>query len=690
MTVVVVTWNSRPHLAALIDSLPDGLEGIPRWQLVVVDNDSQDGTPDEVQHLWPSAHVVRMGRNAGYAAAINAGVDAAGQDDIVVVMNPDLRLEPGCVAALTSELSDHVGLTFPGFTSEDGSLSTSIRREPSVARVWAEALLGGRRAAALGLSETVGAAEEYAAPHDIEWATGAMLAISPACRAAVGAWDESFFLYSEEVDYCRRVREVGFRVRFVPRARAMHASGPYGSDPALWRILIRNRAIDFRRHHGRVRSVLFQAGLATGQVLRSPGSAAHRGAIGAALARSQPSKPRATRRSESTDPPGFIWFAAQDWWYHNQAHSDFQLMRHVATTRRVLVVNSLGLRLPRRGSSTNPARRILRKARSTAKFIRRPVPAVPGFHVMTPVILPLYGEGRGARLNAWLIRQQVRVAARLVGISRDPDIGVTIPTAWPVVSQMDRASLVFNRSDLQSAFPEADGEWVRTLEEQLLTHSDRVLYVSHELMRMDRDLVGDRAVFLDHGVEVEHFVPGGDLDSAVARLPRPRIGFFGGLDDYVVDMDLLRKTAAELPDVQLVLVGDATCSMDELCALPNVHWLGHRSYTDIPSLGRGFDVALMPWLDNEWIRFANPIKLKEYLALGLTVVTTDYPEVDAYRDRVRVAKTRDDFVTLIREALSEPGDPPELRASVLGDTWQARAATLTNLTHEIKESRCAE
>lgn len=381
---------------------------------------------------------------------------------------------------------------------------------------------------------------------------------------------------------------------------------------------------------------------------------------------------------------GMIWFAAQDWWYHNQAHSDFQLMKAVAQSRPVLVVNSLGLRVPRPGATTHPLRRILRKLRSMGKFLRTPIGDLPRFHVLTPVLLPFYGDGRLARLGARFVRLQVRLAARLAGLPSRPAIGVTIPSAWPVVRDMPRSALLFNRSDLHSAFPEADGRWVASLEAALLEHSDRVLYVSHELMRHDADAVGDRAVFLDHGVELERFSTDQPVHPDVAEIPAPRVGFFGGLDDYVVDMDLLLKTAREVPEASLVLIGDATCPMDELTALPNVHWLGHRPYETIPSLGLGFDVALMPWLDNEWIRFANPIKLKEYLALGLPVVSTEYPEVDAYRGVVRVAPTRDDFTLLVREAVADPGDAKGRRAFVQPYSWAGRAAVLTNAIDEIK------
>lgn len=380
---------------------------------------------------------------------------------------------------------------------------------------------------------------------------------------------------------------------------------------------------------------------------------------------------------------GFIWFAAQDWWYHNRAHSDFQLMKEVSREQPVLVVNSLGLRTPKPGISTNPVRRIFRKLRSMSKLLRRPVPELPDFWVMTPIFLPIYGDGTLARLNARMIRFQVTTAARIAGLPKVSAIGVTIPTAWPVVSKMRRTSLVFNRSDLHSAFPEANGEWVAALEDALLSESDRVLYVSHALMEHDSKTVGHRAFFLDHGVDLERFSPGGPLASEYSNIPAPRVGFFGGLDDYVVDFELLELTAREIPEASLVLVGDATCSMDSLTSMPNVYWLGHRPYESIPSLGRGFDVALMPWLDNEWIQFANPIKLKEYLALGLPVVSTEYPEVDTYRSQIRVAKNRDEFPELVRQALADPGDSSTRYKFVEPYSWRGRADALLGLTRKL-------
>ncbi len=389
------------------------------------------------------------------------------------------------------------------------------------------------------------------------------------------------------------------------------------------------------------------------------------------------------RSASDTTGPGWICFSAQDWWYHNRAHSDFQLMRRVAQRRPVLFINSIGMRTPVPGRSTQVTRRILRKARSVLRSLRQPLADTPGFHVLTPVILPFYGSSTLRAVNAWLVRNQVRLAAKRLGI--DPDdavLLVTIPTAWDVVRPMSRRALLANRSDRHSAFEETNQDLIRELENQLLINSDVVLYTSHSLMNTEQSLSGDRAVFFDHGVDFDRFaVERGAPPADLADIPRPIVGFFGGIDDYIVDLDLLRRVAQELPDCSLVLIGDATCPIDDLLSLPNVHWLGFRPYEDIPAHGAEFDVALMPWLRNDWIEHSNPIKLKEYLALGLPVVSTDFPEVHYYSDAIAIARDADHFVGLVREALqgNALGTEQTRRARVEGSTWDRQADALVAL-----------
>jgi len=376
-----------------------------------------------------------------------------------------------------------------------------------------------------------------------------------------------------------------------------------------------------------------------------------------------------------------------DWWYKSHAHSEVQLMLRVAQRRRVVFVNSIGMRMPVPGRTSQPLGRIVDKAKSVAKFLRRPVPELDQFYVLSPLSLPFYGSRAGRVVNQWLVRLQLVAVLWWLDI-RAPIYMVTMPTAWDVIRPLRRRALVLNRSDRFSTLPDVDQAFIASLERQLLAASDCVLFVSRTMMDEDSPLVNGRIVFLDHGVDLEHFTHRDDAEIPpdLTGIARPRVGYFGNIADYRVDMDLLERVAKELPDAQLVLVGESTAPMARFDALENVHWLGPRPYDEIPAYGSGFDVGLMPYLRNEWIRHSNPIKLKEYLALGLPVVSTEVPEVARYTDWLFMATDEDDFVAKVRAALAgqAPSDPAGRRAAMEPYSWDGRADELVQVAESLR------
>ncbi|MDQ3405873.1 MAG: glycosyltransferase [Actinomycetota bacterium] len=674
VAVVIVTYNSAEVIADCLRALPDALAGVAESRVIVVDNASTDGTADLVTSMDAEVKVVRRAGNDGFAAGVNAGIaHAAGCD--VLVLNADIRLSPGSVATLVAATGPGVGVVAPKLTDVDGRVQHSLRRSPTALRTLGEAVLGGTRAGRFGpLGETITAPGSYERAGTVDWVTGAAWLATRDCLDAVGALEERYLLYSEETDFMLRAGEAGFAVRYEPAAHAVHLGGEVLTSPRLWSLMVGNKVRLHRERFGGGAAVRMWLAVFLDNALR--GSTRHRAALRDLLRLR--TWPAGLSASDNSGPP-YVCFSAQDWWYHNQAHSDFQLMRRVAEHRKVLLVNSIGLRMPTPGKSTQFLRRIFRKLGSVAKLVRRPLPDVPGYHVMTPLPLPFYGKPWVRKINAILVRAQVRAVCLALGM-RAPVVVATIPTAWDVVEPMSRRGLIYNRSDRHSAFPEADQAAIAALENKLLAGSDHVLYVSRELQAEDAHATGHRGFFLDHGVDLHHFRRRDELPADLAAIPGPRIGFFGGLDDYLVDFDLLERIAKEIPEASLVLIGDATISMDRFAGYPNVHWLDFRPYAQIPAYGSGFDVALMPWQDNDWIKHANPIKLKEYLALGLAVVSTDFPEVRHYADRIRVA-SHDDFVSAIRETLADGGlsTPDDRRASVLPSSWDSRANQLMDL-----------
>ena len=268
--VVVVTYNSADHILALLDSLP-AAAGHLRIRCVVVDNGSRDGT---VELLGPRRDVtlIETGRNLGYAGGINVARTMCGPCSSILILNPDLELEPGAIVQLYAALhSPGVGVAVPMLLNEDGSRCFTLRREPSPARALGDALFGGRFPARPGwMSEIVWEDGAYHRPADVAWACGAALLVSSECDATVGDWDsERFFLYSEETDFFKRARGCGYRVRSVPEAYVSHARGGSGTTPALGALSAVNRIRYYEKHHGRVMSSLFRTGVRIHYLLRS-------------------------------------------------------------------------------------------------------------------------------------------------------------------------------------------------------------------------------------------------------------------------------------------------------------------------------------------------------------------------------------------------------------------------------------
>lgn len=284
VAVVVVTYHSEPLLADLIDSFEAGLAGV-RWHLTVADNDSADGTVPTLRKLAPEATIVEMGANRGYAAGINAAVAAAAPHTAVLVLNPDVRLRPGCVQTLLASLrTPGTGIAVPRLVDGDGALIESMRREPAIRRTLADALLGATRAGRTALGEVVTDERRYAGPAVTDWAEGSTQLISAECWQACGPWDESFFLYSEETEFALRARDAGFATRYTPGAQAVHLEGGSGTSPGLWRLLVLNRVRLYRRRHGRLLAAGFWAAVLLRETTRAVlGRPTNRAAVRALL-----------------------------------------------------------------------------------------------------------------------------------------------------------------------------------------------------------------------------------------------------------------------------------------------------------------------------------------------------------------------------------------------------------------------
>lgn len=249
VAVIIVTHQSELDIDDVIASLrPETKEQSIR--VVIADNASTDATVSHARR-HEDVVVVETGGNLGYAAAINRAMSEAGESESFLVLNPDLHVHRQCVSRLRQRLSNsRAGIVVPAILSPAGQRTQSLRREPSLTRSLGDALFGRRWVARPAwLSETVRSSSAYSAAHRIEWATGAAALISRQAVQRAGLWDESYFLYSEETDYFKSVRDLGLEVWYEPSAHVTHSEGGSGRSPELVALTVVNAVRYMEKHH---------------------------------------------------------------------------------------------------------------------------------------------------------------------------------------------------------------------------------------------------------------------------------------------------------------------------------------------------------------------------------------------------------------------------------------------------------
>ena len=364
---------------------------------------------------------------------------------------------------------------------------------------------------------------------------------------------------------------------------------------------------------------------------------------------------------------GVICFGGVDWWYHNRGHFDLQMMAQLSRSVPVLYVNSIGMRVPRVDEGRVFARRLLRKLNS----IRRGFVAE---HERFGVLTPFTAPGKYARsLTRLFVKAQIIAACKQMNII-NPLIWVACPPAVEIIDELNTVGVVYQRTDRFEAFPGVDIERVLRHDHELKQRADLTVFCSRSLSDNESEQCR-AAAFIDHGVDYDRFASPGTEPADLESIAHPRVGFVGGIDAHTFDPRLFVETADRLPDVNFVMVGD--CSLPGgWCDPSNVHFLGRKPYEEVCDYMAACDVLIMPWNRGDWIQACNPVKLKEYLAVGRPVVSTWFPELDYYEPFIRIANDASEFAEQISDAIESPGIDPGQQERVRNETWTAKAKLL--------------
>ncbi|MDQ2746869.1 MAG: glycosyltransferase [Acidobacteriota bacterium] len=357
--------------------------------------------------------------------------------------------------------------------------------------------------------------------------------------------------------------------------------------------------------------------------------------------------------------------------------SKTHLMRVLSKENRVLWINSLANRMPT--ASSKDLSRIVKKLRSFSEPIRE---VEPNIFVLNPLAIPAYGTAAVRRFNEKFLLRQIKKAMRKLDFKRPINM-IFNPAAGLLAGKLGESELIYYCVDEYMAFTGA-AKGLREIEQSLFKKADLVIVSAEKLYESKKDYNPNTHI-IRHGVDFNYFRTALDEETKIPDdikdLPKPIIGFYGLLADWI-DYELIKKVAAHFQNGSVVLIGKITVDGERkvkiLDNIENIHFLGRKPYAELAAYCKGFDVALNPFEINQLTLAANPLKVREYLAAGLEVVSTDIPEVRIL-NYCRIGETHTDFIRQIEESLAQPPSRKSVSDSVKAESWEARINELREI-----------
>ena len=358
------------------------------------------------------------------------------------------------------------------------------------------------------------------------------------------------------------------------------------------------------------------------------------------------------------------------------------IMRRLAKRNRVLWVNSIGNRNPT--ASVRDLKRSVKKLRDFSRGCRR---LDDNLFLFSPLAVPFHGNALARWINQRCLAWSLRRVCRKLGY-KNPITWSFLPSSADVVGALGEQRIIYHCVDEFSEFTGTDKAAILNMERRLIEKSD-VVFVSSGPLYETKRRHNPNTFLITHGVDVEHFrqacLPETKVPHDIASLRHPVIGFFGLIADWV-DLNLVRYLAVARPDWSIALIGKVDTDLTPVRDLENVHLIGRRDYQDLPAYCKGMDVAILPFVVNELTLAANPLKLREYLAAGLPVVTTAIPEAERLGKVLRIGESYQHFLEQIQAELVGGGKGPQLSISKTMDSesWDSKVDELSTIVLNLK------
>ncbi len=261
MSIVIVSWNVKDLLRRCLVSILEALElGQARSlvsEVIVVDNASSDGSPEMVQAEFPQIRLIANEQNEGFTKGNNQGI-AASDGRFILLLNPDTEVVEDALGRMVTYMEEHpeVGALGPQLLYPDGRVQFSRRRFPELRTAFVESTFLQPWFADSGTLKRYHVLDRSDdQTQEVDWLVGACLMVRRTAVEEVGLLDERFFMYSEEMDWCYRARQQGWKVVYLPEARVIHHEGKSSEQvlPVRHVQFQRSKVLFFKKHHGRLK-----------------------------------------------------------------------------------------------------------------------------------------------------------------------------------------------------------------------------------------------------------------------------------------------------------------------------------------------------------------------------------------------------------------------------------------------------
>lgn len=372
--------------------------------------------------------------------------------------------------------------------------------------------------------------------------------------------------------------------------------------------------------------------------------------------------------------PDMIVFG-EDWGRHPSATQ--HLVKRLTDDRRVLWINSIGMRRPR-FNRTDMTRLVKKVHAATARrvagsAIKNHDQQPENMRVLSPIAIPWPGNRAANLFNQCVLTRQIRNQMRADQFSK-PILWCSLPTAFFACGRLDERGVIYYCGDDFSAWQGVDHGPVMEAEKHLVDRADLVIASSQHLAER---FPSEKTLLIEHGVDHAIFsTPAARPDD----LPDsgPIAGFFGTIGDRI-HVDIIADAAETLPHWHFVMIGPVQTDCSRLEACQNIHLLGERDHESLAGYVQNWDVSLLPFRTGRDMDASNPLKLREYFAAGTPIAATRFKALERYEQLVRVAEQECDFSAAIEKAYQDKQYNHLRRAFVAGESWDAQAARIESV-----------